>query len=183
MTITEKLQAHAEWLGRGRTGAGRLVEHGADLIGADLSGADLSGADLIGAHLTGAHLIGANLIGACLHGAHLHGADLIGAHLRGADLSGADLIGAHGIASAGPVGRRRRIIYAVDHGDRVMVQAGCRWDTSDAVLAAIAEDYADDPLRESYEAAVRWLVLAVEASRSASDNQTTHPDPSSAARG
>lgn len=91
---------------------------------------------------------------------------MCGAVLRWVNLCGADLRGARGITSAGPVGRKRRIIYAVDHGDRVMVQAGCRWDTADAVIEAIKADYADAPaMRDAYVATVRAMVATLEAQR------------------
>jgi hypothetical protein len=155
---------------------------GANLSGADLRGANLSGADLHGAYLSGANLIGANLIGADLHGADLHGADLhgaylsganlIGADLHGADLHGADLRGAYlhgadlswaaGIASIGPVGRQRRMVYAVAHDDGPKVQAGCWWGGVEDTIARIEADYADDhSARDLYVAAVRAVAALV----------------------
>jgi len=108
-----------------------------------------------------ADLCDADLSNADLRGAYLSGADLSNADLRDADLRGADLSGARGIASAGPVGRHRRIIYAVRHTGAVMVQAGCRWDTADAVRAAIQRDYAGDPRLTAYLAALDFVVAAV----------------------
>ena len=167
--LNKILELHAQWVADPETGE-RADLSETDLDGAWLSGADLRKADLSetwlsGACLSGADLRGANLAGANLTEAYLRGADLRGADLPEAYLRGADLTGARGIVSAGPVGAARRMIYAVDHGDCVMVQTGCRWDSADVVLAAIAEHYADSPLRESYEAAVRWCVMAIEAGR------------------
>lgn len=114
-----------------------------------------------------ARLGGADLRDADLHWSDLRGANLRGANLAGANLAGADIRGAKGIASAGPVGRQGRIVYAVDHGgDRVMVRAGCRWDTAAAVIAAIETDYSEEPTaRDAYIAAIRWMVAALEAQR------------------
>ena len=160
-TIEQRLDDHSAWLARGMTGEGQLSEHHNALAGADLRGADLRGADLRWSDLTGAILYDADLTGA-----DLRAADLRGANLGGANLGGAYLFGAHGIVSAGPVGRERRIVYAVDHDDRVMVQAGCRWDTADAVVAAIEDGYADAPaMRDAYVATVRAMVATLEAQR------------------
>ena len=134
---------------------------GAYLIGADLRGADLSGADLSGANLRVSDLSGANLRVADLSGADLRGANLRGADLSGADLSGADLSGAGGIASIGPVGRQRRMVYAVAH-DGPKVQAGCWWGSVEDTIARIEADYADDhSARDLYVAAVRAVAALV----------------------
>ena len=127
--------------------------------------ADLYGADLRGADLHDAYLYGADLHDVYLRDADLHDADLHDAYLRDADLRDADLTGAIGITSRGPVGLSARTIYAVDHADRVMVQAGCRWDTSDEVIAAIERDYVECDLRVLYIAAVREMVAELEAQR------------------
>jgi hypothetical protein len=133
------------------------VPDGAEAVRADLRGADLSGANLRGANLRGANLRGANL-----RWADLRGADLSGADLSGADLSGANLRGAAGIASIGPVGRQRRMVYAVAHDDGPMVQAGCWWGSVDDTIASIESDYADDhAARERYVAAVRAVAALV----------------------
>jgi hypothetical protein len=118
----------------------------ADLSGANLRGANLSGANLFGANLSGANLRGANLSDANLRGADLSDADLSdanlsGANLSGADLRGADLRGAESIVSFGPVGRERRIGYAVRHNGNAMVQLGCFWGAEDQAFAAIADKY------------------------------------------
>jgi len=90
------------------------------------------------------------------------GAEAVRADLRGADLSGANLRGAAGIASIGPVGRQRRMVYAVAHDDGPMVQAGCWWGSVDDTIASIESDYADDhAARERYVAAVRAVAALV----------------------
>lgn len=93
------------------------------------------------------------------------GARLTRATLEGADLRVADLRGAVGIVTGGPVGRHARTIYAVDYGDEILVQAGCRWASAEDVIAAILEDYADSPLRDPYVEAVRGMVAYLEAVR------------------
>jgi hypothetical protein len=98
--------------------------------------ADLSGASLRGADLSGADLSWADLSGADLRGANLSEADLSGASLREADLSGANQI-----ISFGPVGREKRIGYAVKHGDVCMVKLGCFWGTEAEALTAIEAKY------------------------------------------
>jgi len=114
-----------------------------------------------------ANLRGADLIGADLHGANLHGADLRWPNLRGADLTGAYLHGAYlhgatGIAAIGPVGRQRRMIYAVAHDDGPMVQAGCWWGSVPDMIARIEADYEDDTAaRDRYVAAVRAVAAMV----------------------
>ena len=119
------------------------------------------GTEAVRANLHGANLHGANLRVANLSGADLSGAYLIGADLRGADLSGADLSGAGGIASIGPVGRQRRMVYAVAH-DGPKVQAGCWWGSVEDTIARIEADYADDhSARDLYVAAVRAVAALV----------------------
>ena len=90
------------------------------------------------------------------------------ANLGGADLRGADLRGARHIVSAGPVGLERRIIYGVHHDSGTMIQAGCSWATADETIAKIEDRYADgngrEKYRESYLAAVRWVVSALAVS-------------------
>ena len=109
----------------------------------------------------------ANLAGANLADANLAGADLTAANLSRAYLAGAYLGHAKGIAAIGPVGREGRMIYAVDHGDRVMIQAGCRWATADVVRAAVRADYADDPREVAYLAAIDAIEAIVIAGRAA----------------
>ena len=110
------LSAHKVWADSEGVSGERAAMSGADLSGADLSGADLSDADLRGADLRGA-----DLRGAYLRGAYLSDADLRGANLRGAKY----------ILSFGPVPTSGRMIYAVWHGDRWIVQAGCFWGELD----------------------------------------------------
>jgi hypothetical protein len=176
------LADHAAWVADGRPARDcrQANLRGANLAGVDLTGANLRYAGLRGANLRGANLRcaelpganlsdailrNANLRGAILRGANLRGANLRCAHLRYAYLAHTDLRCAIGITSRGPVGIRDRTIYAVDHGDRVMVQAGCRWETADEVIAAIERDYADSALRGPYIAAVREMVAELEAQR------------------
>ena len=158
---------HAAWVTDGMpSGDDRRADlYGADLRGADLHDAYLYGADLHDVYLRDADLHDADLHDAYLRDADLRDADLTGACLRDADLRDADLTGAIGITSRGPVGLSARTIYAVDHADRVMVQAGCRWDTSDEVIAAIERDYVECDLRVLYIAAVREMVAELEAQR------------------
>jgi hypothetical protein len=143
------------------------VPDGAEAVRANLHGAYLHGAYLHGAYLHGAYLHGAYLRGADLHGAYLRGADLSGADLRGANLhganlSGANLSGAGGIASIGPVGRQRRMVYAVANDDGPKVHAGCWWGSVDDTIARIEADYADDhAARDRYVAAVRAVAALV----------------------
>ena len=135
---------------------------GANLYRADLTGANLSVANLYGANLRGADLYGSNLRGANLYGADLRGANLTGANLYGADLYGSNLRGATGIAAIGPVGRSRRIVYAVAHDDDPMVQAGCWWGSVADTIASIEADYANDlAARDRYIAAVRAVAALV----------------------
>lgn len=115
----------------------------------------------------------ANLRGAYLGGADLRGADLRGAYLRGADLGGADLGGAYGVAWVGPVGSAGRQVIAVDHGDKVMVHAGCWWGSVDDLRERIAPggDHGWDAEHEAryraeYEAAITYLVTTIERRRS-----------------
>ena len=145
----------------------------ADLADTRLTGADLRGASLRGANLTVACLADANLYGADLTDARLTGADLIGAELYGANLTGADLTdadpacadltGARGIVALGPVGDRSRMIYGVQHADRVMIQAGCAWATLDDIRAAVAERYADGSGREHHRAGYLAALDAIAA--------------------
>ena len=125
-------------------------------------GAEAVRANLHGAYLHGAYLRGADLHGAYLRGADLSGADLRGANLHGANLSGANLSGAGGIASIGPVGRQRRMVYAVANDDGPKVHAGCWWGSVDDTIARIEADYADDhAARDRYVAAVRAVAALV----------------------
>ena len=157
---------HLAWLASQGHPARYALPDGTEAVRANLHGANLHGANLRVANLSGADLSGAYLIGADLRGADLSGADLSGANLRVADLSGAnlrvaDLSGAGGIASIGPVGRQRRMVYAVAH-DGPKVQAGCWWGSVEDTIARIEADYADDhSARDLYVAAVRAVAALV----------------------
>ena len=147
---------HLAWLASQGHPARYALPDGTEAVRANLHGANLHGANLRVANLSGADLSGAYLIGADLRGANLRGADL-----SGADLSGADLSGAGGIASIGPVGRQRRMVYAVAH-DGPKVQAGCWWGSVEDTIARIEADYADDhSARDLYVAAVRAVAALV----------------------
>lgn len=163
---------HLAWLASQGHSTLYAVPEGTEAVRAVLSGADLRGANLrravlSGAYLRGAYLHGADLSDAYLSEANLHGANLHGAYLRGADLSwanlrGANLRGATGIATIGPVGRQRRLVYAVAHDDGPMVQAGCWWGSVPDTIARIEDEYADDPAaRDRYVAAVRAVAALV----------------------
>jgi uncharacterized protein YjbI with pentapeptide repeats len=123
--LQEILKLHKMWLEDQEDGIR------ANLSGADLHGVDLYGANLRGANLSGADLHGVDLYGANLRGANLSRADLSGANLSRADLSGANLYGAKYIYQFGPMPTSGRIIYAVKHETKFMVNAGCFWGTLD----------------------------------------------------
>lgn len=138
----------------------------ADLYDANLSGANLFLADLSYANMGNADLREADMSDADLSSANLRGASLYKADLRGACLRGADLHQAKGITSAGPVGRERRIIYAVDHGERVMVKAGCKWGDAGDIIEMVKFAYALDRSKcEAYIATIRAMVATLEAAR------------------
>ena len=109
----------------------------------------LQSADLIGAYLKGANLIGADLIGA-----DLIGANLIDADLRGADLIGADLVDAIGIYIFNK--KAGRICYAVQHENKLMVQAGCFWGTLQDFEKKCNEKYPNDPI-QAYAPQIAYL--------------------------
>ncbi len=94
----ERLRAHAEWLARGRTGAGRLVVDGETLTGsleqADLRGAEFQQASLVGVSLLRARLDGARLRRCGLERTDLRHASLIEARFEDCDLRRAMLAGA-----------------------------------------------------------------------------------------
>ncbi len=96
--------AHRAWLGRGRTGAGRLdvvttdadelAIEGARWTAARLEGVWLRRAKLPAIELSETELIDVALDGATLSGATLHGSDLEGCTFVGGDLQRAAFIGA-----------------------------------------------------------------------------------------
>lgn len=153
-TIEQRLADHAAWLARGMDGDGRLVEHGDALRGADLRGTDLSLADLRGADLRGAKLYRANL----------YGAQMGQSNLAGAEMSGVDLSCAIGIVSGGPAGRDSLPFVAVDHGDRIMVHYGSRWETAYSMIAAADAGYiCTQWQRDACVAIIMALVATLEA--------------------
>lgn len=111
------------------------------------------------ADLRGAYLREADLMGAYLRGANLSGADLMGA-----DLTGANLSGARGIVSFGPCPGSRRIGYAVQHADCIVVQLGCWWDTLDKTLDKLAADRTP-----AYVAIVQAAAMVLEEGRNLED--------------
>ena len=131
----------------------------ANLKWANLRGAYLNDANLRGANLSEAYLDDANLSGADLRWANLSGANLRGANLSGAYLNDANLRGAKSIISFGPVGRERRIGYAVKHEDGPKVQLGCFWGSLDAAAAAIRAKYGEN---STYESLVRAACAALD---------------------
>jgi hypothetical protein len=141
------------------------VLNGAFLNGAFLNRAVLDGAFLDGASLNGASLNRASLDGASLNGAFLNRAFLEGASLNRAVLNRASLNGAESIVSFGPVGKERRMGYAVDHGDKVMVQLGCWWGDAGCAVQRIQDVYAEGPMREAYIAGVLWAQQQIEVYR------------------
>ena len=156
--------------------------HKANLQDAYLKGADLSCANLRGADLSCANLRGADLSCANLSCANLRGANLRGADLEDADLEGARLRGAMGIVSFGPVGKVRRVGYAVDHGDGVMVQLGCWWGDSEKAIDRIESEYPEGAMRDAYVAGVRWAVQQIEAYREVAMSDDSRKDPDAATR-
>ena len=75
-------------------------------------------------------------------------ADLRGADLSGADLRGADLRGADGIYMFGPIGREKRLGYAVQNDAGTMFQLGCFWGSLEETCAAIVNKYGANSLYE-----------------------------------
>ena len=85
-----------------------------------------------------ANLSGANLSGADLRFANLSRANLSRANLSRANLFGADLRFAKNIISFGPMPTSGRMVYAVNYGEgKVMVLAGCFWDTLEELEAKV----------------------------------------------
>ena len=85
---------------------------------------------------------------AYMRGADLRGAYLRGADLRGAYLSGADLREADGIYMFGPIGREKRLGYAVQNDAGTMFQLGCFWGSLEETCAAIVNKYGANSLYE-----------------------------------
>jgi hypothetical protein len=97
-----------------------------------------------------------------LRGANLREADLCGANLREANLCGADLRGANlgeatGILAIGPGGSRGDMLYAVDHGDKVMIKTGCFWGILAEFAAAVERTHSDNQHGRYYRAVVRMI--------------------------
>ena len=101
----------------------------------------------------------ADLSRAYLREANLSGAYLREANLSEANLSGADLSGAKSIISFGPIGRERRIGYAVKHRDGLKVKLGCFWGTLDEAAAKIRAKYGEN---SAYENLVRAACAALD---------------------
>lgn len=98
--------------------------------------AKLNRVSLDGSLLDGASLISASLISASLDEASLDEASLYRANLDGVNLSEAKEI-----IQFGPMNSSGRIAYAVNHGDRVMIKAGCFWDTTEALRERVKDDH------------------------------------------
>jgi uncharacterized protein YjbI with pentapeptide repeats len=111
-----------------------------------------------------ANLHGADLHEADLHEANLHGANLRGTDLHEADLHEANLHGAKSIVSFGPVGKERRIGYAVSHNDGPRIQLGCFWGTLDEACVAIAKKYGEN---STYEQLARAACAVLDDSKGA----------------
>lgn len=164
-TVAMKAELHGADLYRADLRGANLYR--ADLREADLREADMSGADMSEALMSKANLRGANLRGANLRHVVLTSADLSGANLRGAMLhfavlSGADLSEVSGIASIGPIGRKRRLLYAVAHDDGPRIQDGYWWGAVDGMIARIRDVYDDDHgARDRYISAVRAVAALV----------------------
>jgi len=95
--------------------------HWTNLKGANLRLVNLEGADMFYANLRLASLEGANL-----KGAYCHGTNFTGANIKGTRFDGANLKGAVGLLSLPMPGMSSRgdMLFAVNHADCVMVQAG-----------------------------------------------------------
>jgi len=159
--LQQILNDHKLWLdSNGERGARAYFEN-ADLKNADLRNANLYKANLGNAVLKNADLEDANLEYADLRNTNLYKANLEAAYLENANLKNADLKyanikGATGIYSFGPIGKVRRIGYAVKHETCVMVQLGCFWGTSDEAIEEVRVEYGTESLYE------KQIKLAVE---------------------
>jgi hypothetical protein len=155
--LTKILESHRRWIySAGKEGAR------ADLTGADLTGANLRKVNLYGAILYKANLRDADLRGANLAVANLRKADLAGADLRGADLCEAylrkaDLYGAINILSLGPIGSRGDFLYAVNHGDKIMIKTGCFWGYLEEFAKKVQEKHGDNPHGKAYASAIAHI--------------------------
>ena len=100
----EPLQAHEQWVERGKKGKGRLVlvdaKHegmnigrGVELSGAQFFDVDLPDVYLVDVKLIGAELTNARFVRGRLYGAELNGAKIKGGSFKGADLKTAELVG------------------------------------------------------------------------------------------
>lgn len=91
-------------------------------------------------------------------------ANLRGTDLHEADLHEANLHGAKSIVSFGPVGKERRIGYAVSHNDGPRIQLGCFWGTLDEACVAIAKKYGEN---STYEQLARAACAVLDDSKGA----------------
>ena len=167
--LSDILEKHELWLESDGEEGERADFRGADLTRTELSGSNLSGANLSGANLAGAKIRCSSFVGAELRGANFIYADLFSANFSFADFAGANLActnlmgskieHAEGIINFGPIGEIRRICYAVDHGDKVMVKLGWFWGPSDEALAKVSDKYG------ASSAYFRMLEAAVDAFR------------------
>ena len=70
--------------------------------------------------------------------------NFFGANLYATTLQGAILRGAKSIIRFGPVGNYGRTGYAVDHGNKIMVQLGCFWGDELTATEEITKKYGPD---------------------------------------
>ena len=96
---------------------------------------DLSAIDLSGANLSWANLFDANL-----SGANLFDANLFDANLSGVDLFNTYLSNAKNILQFGPMRKSGRLVYAVNHYDKIMILAGCFWGTTIELRTRVKDD-------------------------------------------
>lgn len=128
-----------------------------DLYGADLSGAYLVGVRLYNAYMSSANLTKANLNLASLYGSTLTGADFTGANIKNTVLERTILTKAIGILRIGPIGSEGRTIYAVNHVDKIMIQAGCFYGDIDEFIEAVIKKHTGTCYRGAYVAAIQFI--------------------------
>ena len=72
--------------------------------------------------------------------ANLAGANLISADLSGEDLFNTYLYDAKNVLQFGPMSKSGRLVYAVNHGDKIMILAGCFWGTTIELRTRVKDD-------------------------------------------
>lgn len=132
--------------------------------GAEGRRADFTDADLYDVSFGGDDLRGAIFRNTILTNVYFRDSRLDGADLSDARLYGTDLRGAKGVGSAGPIGSRGHIIYAVaGHQAGTMIQIGTFWGTKAKAIAAVKEEYVGSPHLKAYLAAIKAACLMAEA--------------------